>query len=263
MRAEARRPVKYDRPPVVEVACGINFTLERPLKSGHAGLYWSKVAEEFPRCEDAPPIAKIVESADVMATSFQVEILDLPDLRRTWLLNADGTHLIQLQEDRFIYNWKRAHENATYPSYQQVIAGFRKQWELYKAFLSDQGLGTPMPVQLDLTYFNVLTGLPSYFRDHVRVVEDGRFLPEPEAVNWRSQYVLPDASGRLHVQAVTALEPASRKRVIRLDVLARGLPKDMSESGCAAWFDMAHEWITQGFTDLTTPDAHALWGRTA
>ena len=262
MPADARRPVKYDRPPVVEVACGVNFNLERPLKSGHIGLYWAKVADQFPRCEDAIPIAPIVESASP-SSSVQWELFDLPDLRRTWLLNAEGTHLIQLQADRFIYNWKRVQSNATYPSYQQVIAGFKKQWELYKGFLVEHGLGEPTPVQLDLTYFNILTGLPSYFRDHVRVRDEGRFLPEPEAVNWRSQYLLPENAGRLHVSAVTALDTNSGKQVIRLDVLARGLPKDASESGCAAWFDMAHEWITQGFTDLTTPEAHALWGRTA
>ena len=28
------------------------------------------------------------------------------------------------------------------------------------------------------------------------------------------------------------------------------------------WFDTAHEWIVRGFTDLTTDEAHKLWGRT-
>jgi uncharacterized protein (TIGR04255 family) len=206
----------------------------------------------------------VVEAPDGgRGSNIRVELLELPELRRTWLLNAEGTHLIQLQEDRFIFNWKRTEDDAAYPSYQNVIQGFRTQWANYERFLVEQGLGEPTPVQLDLTYFNMLVGLPSYFKDHVRVIAEDRFLPEPEAINWRSQFPLPNGAGRLHVTAISSRHLGSGRTGIRLDLTARGLPKDVSAAGCEAWFTMAHEWITQGFTDLTTPEAHIHWGRTA
>src|SRR5947209_6356975 len=93
-----RVPVRFDRPPVIEVACGVAFRLPKPLKSAHIGLYWSKVAREFPRCDDAPPIPMIVEVGSDSMPAIQIETSSLPPLRRAWLIDAQGTHLLQLQD---------------------------------------------------------------------------------------------------------------------------------------------------------------------
>lgn len=265
MQPAARQPVQFVRPPVMEVACGIAFSLEKPLKSPHVGLYWSAISDEFVRCEDAAPIPGIVESiggSEVSESGVQIEFVGLPPLRRSWLINAAGTHLIQLQEDRFLYNWKRTGDGLEYPSYGAVVAGFRAHWSRFKAFLVSQELGDPTPTQLELTYFNMLPATPGLLRDHVRAAGD-RFLPEPEGVAWRSQYLLPEGAGRLHIAATSARVVSTGLIGIRLDITARGLPKESSSTACERWFDMAHEWITHGFVDVTTPEAHEIWGRTA
>ena len=42
------------------------------------------------------------------------------------------------------------------------------------------------------------------------------------------------------------------------------MPRDAgSGPACDSWFDLAHEWITQGFADVTSPTMHTDWGRTA
>lgn len=260
MSAATTKPVKFQNPPVMEVACAVTFRLDRPLKSGHVGLYWSKVQDEFPRCEDASPIPAMFEAtSNAPAVTYQV--LEMPELRRTWLLNSAGTHLLQLQEDRFIFNWKRTDLDTSYPSYDTVIADFWKQWHQYRHFLIEQGLGSPVVVQLELTYFNVLIGPVHFLRDHRREVAEGRFLPTPEAMNYRLQFVLPDNCGRLHVNAASARQIQTGETALRLDLTARGLPKDASGPSCKDWFDLAHVWITHGFADLTTSEAHQLWER--
>lgn len=261
-----RAPVKFDRPPVVEVACGVSFTLPKPLRTAHIGLYWSRVSGEFPRCDDAQPIAHIVESnvvADSAEIDFRIEHVSLPPMRRAWLINEAGTHLLQLQEDRFLFNWKRVADNSSYPSYQEVVAGFRTQWANYKSFLSDQKLGDPSITQLEMTYFNFLVTPADELRDHVRDRAADRFLPQPETVWMRNSYPLPDGVGRLHVVAQTGRQVGSGTRGLRLELTARGLPKDLSREGCETWFDTAHEWITHGFADVTTREAHHIWGRTS
>lgn len=256
-----RPPVLFKRPPVMEVACAIAFALPKPLKSAHFGLYWSRVRDAFPRCEDAAPVPLIVEStaaADTTAFNLQVEMLNMPELRRTWLLTESGTTLLQLQGDRFMFNWKRTEQDPDYPSYKYVIAEFRKQWSRYKDFLAELDLGSPQPTQLELTYFNMIPG-PRLLRDHKYEAADSRFLSEPEAINLRAQYPFPEGAGRLHVAAASARHVSTGKVGVRLDLNARGLPKDQSAAACDAWFDMAHYWITQGFADITTPEAHAEW----
>lgn len=266
MKKDGLVPVQFDRPPVIEVACGVAFTLPKPLKSAHIGLYWSRIRSEFPRCDDASPIAMILEgqgTPDSIDFSVQVEPVALPPLRRAWLINAAGTHLLQLQEDRFLFNWKRTGENSSYPSYKEVAAGFREQWSRYKEFLALEGLGTPTPVQLEMTYFNFWPSGTAWLRDYQRDETQARFLEAPAAVDWKVVHNLPDSRGRLHISAASARLAASNEKGVRLDLTARGLPKDSSDRSCEQWFDLAHEWITQGFADITTGEAHKAWGRTS
>ena len=266
MQNDGRVPVRFDRPPVIEVACGVAFTLPKPLKTAHIGLYWSRVIGEFPRCDDAAPITMIVEgigTPDSTDFSVQVESVALHPIRRAWLINAEGTHLLQLQEDRFLFNWKRTGDKSSYPSYNEVVAGFREQWSRYKEFLALEGLGTPTPAQLEMTYFNFWPGGTAWLRDYQRDEAQNRFLEPPDAISWKVVHNLPDSCGRLHIGAASARHAASNGKGIRLDLTARGLPKDPSDASCEQWFDLAHEWITQGFADITTGEAHKAWGRTA
>jgi uncharacterized protein (TIGR04255 family) len=266
MQKDGRVPVKFGRPPVMEVVCGIAFALpQQQLKSAHIGLYWSRVRDEFPRTDDAAPLAMIVEGQGVPESTdynLQLEHVLLPPMRRAWLINADGTHLIQLQDDRFLFNWKQVQESNTYPSYEKVVHGFREHWSKYKAFLVEQGCGEPIPTQLEMTYFNFISG-PEQLRDYGRNPAEDRFLSQADAVNWKTLHSLPDSCGRLHVSAATARHVKSGEIGVRLDLTARGTPREATESGCKTWFDLAHEWITHGFADITTPEAHKIWGRTA
>lgn len=266
MQTDGRVPVKFGQPPVIEVACGVAFTLPKPLKTAHIGKYWARVSSEFPRCEDAIPLSTVVEGEGPVESTelnLQIEQATLPPIRRAWLINAEGTNLLQLQEDRFLFNWKRTDKSSAYPSYRQVVADFRRQWYRYKEFLASEGLGVPATAQLELTYFNYRPGAFDFLRDLQRSEGQERFLNAPEAVTWKVAYNLPDGNGRLHIAAMNARNAVTGEKGVRLDLTARGLPKDHSDEGCEQWFDLAHHWITHSFADITTPEAHQAWERTA
>ena len=263
-----RARVRFDRPPVVEVVCGVLFSTPKPLRGAHIGVYWQSVQKDFPRVEEVVPIAPTIERPDpFMPPEF--ELTPLPPLRRTWLLSEDGRNLIQVQGDRFLFNWKKADEGDPYPGYDIVIERFNLHLAGFIKFLRRVKIGVPAYRQFELTYVNHIDrthGLEAVTEgevlvDHRRRSARGRFLPEPEGYNWVSVYPLPDKTGRLHVVAQTARSQTG-ERLMRLDLTARGLPTDASESGRISWFDMAHEWITQGFADATLPELHPIWGRT-
>lgn len=266
MKDKRLTPVQFTTPPVVEVVCGVSFALPKPLKTAHIGRYWALVANEFPRCDEAAPLALIVEGESSSDADGRVliEETELPPLRRSWLINEAGTNIIQLQDDRFLFNWKRENSDIGYPSYQEVIGDFRKRWDHFNRFLV-QWTGEPRVTQLEMTYWNFLDNDESVLRDYVRDVssEGDRFLPPPMVSSWRSTYVLPEGDGRLHIAAGSARHTKTGQRGIRLELTARGLPNDTSPVGCASWFDRAHDWITHGFADVTTKRAHEIWGRTA
>lgn len=274
MSEHARVPVRFDHPPVVEVVFGLTFSLNRPLQSAHFGSFWEKVRRDFPVVDDASPIQAIFETPESGAVSpdFKVQVFDMPPLRRVWFAAKDGRQLIQLQADRFFYNWKRVEDSDNYPGFEKIFSTFLKQADVFAEFLREMELGSPKYSQLELIYTNLIgqsNGLnvatPSRLLvDHIHQDTADRFLPQPESFNWNSIYSLPDRLGRLYINAQTARRTSSSEHVVRLDAIARGLPTDNSAPGRAAWFRLAHEWITQGFADATvTSVQNEAWGRTA
>jgi uncharacterized protein (TIGR04255 family) len=264
-----RAPVKFDKPPVVEVACGVLFVSPGPISTAHIGAFWNRVKSSFPRVEDAPPLSQIVEQAGQLVTEF--EWSELPPMRRTWMLSANGSSLIQIQQDRFLFNWKRTLDQDVYPSYDSVIADFERYFSEFMTFLEETGVSRPTCRQYDLTYINFVpaslgldkVGPTKILVDHRRAQVANRFLPEPEAFNWTSSYSLPEGMGRLHVSAQSAISHTTAERAVRLDMVARGMPKEDSAQAMRKWFDLAHEWITQGFADSTSEELQTdFWKRT-
>ncbi|RQR29099.1 TIGR04255 family protein [Burkholderia sp. Bp9143] len=268
-----RAPVKFVRPPVFEVACGIHFSSERPLVTAHIGAYWERVRDAYPKAEDAAPLQSVVEQPGLGAMSV-FEFSNLPPLRRAWLFSADRRNLIQLQQDRFIFNWKRESAGDSYPSYAVVIEQFETQLSDFIVFCNEIGVGGLTIRQFELAYVNHISasnGLgaaataDTILVDHLRSTSAERFLPEPEGFNWATSYALPRDLGRLHITAQSASQLPTQERFVRLDLTARGISTDLSATGRREWFDVAHEWITHGFADVTTPAIHVAeyWGRTS
>ena len=95
----------------------------------------------------------------------------------------------------------------------------------------------------------------------IRTIED-RFLPEPEGINWRTSFLLPDETGRLHVTIRHAQLRDSGIPLILLDLTVRGMGNNKSLEGMAEWFNLAREWIVQGFSDLTGENVQKnIWRR--
>jgi uncharacterized protein (TIGR04255 family) len=264
-----RPPVNFRKPPVVEVVCGVLFDVPQPLRAAHVGLFWSTVRDQFPATEDASVVLPMTERDAGPQIGDIPTAGDLQPLRRSWLVSADGRNLIQLQADRFLFNWKRASDEDNYPSYESVIAGFDRHLPAFRQFLIDQQIGEMTITQCELTYVNHIgdaNGLKvlerqELFPDHRAEPRKDRFLPPPDAFNWLSSYRLPNERGRLHVRAQVARKTATLERIVQLDITARGAPTNSSPNALREWFDLGHEWITHGFADFTDSKLHQIWER--
>ena len=219
--------VDYERPPVVEVVCGVNFRTEVPFRIAYIGLFWEQVKESFPDLAEADPIVR----PNVEGSIDRPEALMIP---RSWFVSADGLSLIQLQRDRFLFNWKREDESTIYPSYTEVMRLFEEQYGKFLSFLGTLKLGDFELLEYELTYINHISeenGLGEVDRDqvltdHRHEFEADRFLTPPNAYQWQSRYPLPDDFGHLYVTTQTAARSTDNKPLIRLDLSARGLPPE-------------------------------------
>jgi hypothetical protein len=73
---------------------------------------------------------------------------------RCWFLNDAGTELIQVQQDRFIHNWRKVGEKDEYPRYPHIRATFKKELTTFCELLDSEKLGEFTPNQCEVTSVN-------------------------------------------------------------------------------------------------------------
>ncbi len=258
----------YDKPPVTEVVFGVQFKKLETLKTPHIGFLWERFGrKKYPECQEMPPLNHILETQERSAPqSPTIETFTKPPLPRIFFVNATKNHLIQVQQDRFHQNWRKLKSDDTYPRYASLYPKFTKSWGAFAGFIRELNLGDLELDQYELTYVNHiprgegwsnLSDIENVFPEF-QCKTNGRFLPEPENVFWRKIYLLPNDKGRLYVSLRLAVSHELKERIMILDLTARGFYAEEMD----AWFEIAHEWIVRGFTDLTSGNIQkSLWKR--
>ena len=238
----------YKNPPVIEVACGISFETIEKFRGQHLGLFWQKVRNKFPLCEHAPRLG------------FNPQRLDFENyLPRMWFINEAQNMLIQLQDDKFFLNWRRMQQEEAYPRYNRIIKAFETNLGIFQKFLEEEKLESVNPKKCELTYINhipqsegweSLGDINEVFRDFTWSSNE-RFLPLPAGLGGQVSFLLDNGKGHLKVTLQDGARKIDKHPILILQLTASGLGADKSMDAVWEWFEVAHEWIVCGFTDLT------------
>ena len=261
---------EFERPPVIEVVCGVLFKSLENMLAPHLGVLWERFKAKYPTCQEVPPLAPAIEKYDDSA-GVELTISDKPPLPRVWFVHESETGIIQVQRDRFLHNWKKVRPEDEYPRYTNVIELFRTHLSTFDSFITDVGLGSVEPLQYELTYVNHIPqgeGFDSLDRigctlpDFGWRTNDKRFLPMPDRLNWRTSFALPNKAGRLHATIRNGVRNEDGKPLLLFELTARGFGKDRSRAEMWEWFDLGHKWIVRAFADLTDEDVQCdVWKR--
>src|SRR5262245_53751366 len=155
MATSSRALPDFAAPPVVEVALGLQFDPPIGLTSAVLGRIWELYKSRFPRTEDQPPLPSVLEAADVRAPQpTRLRLMGVPPLPRCWFLNASQSELIQIQDDKFIRNWRKTGEADQYPRYERIRDAFKADYKVFADFVVGSGLGSLQPTQCEVTYVN-------------------------------------------------------------------------------------------------------------
>lgn len=262
----------YKNPPVIEVVYGMQFE-PLGLQCPTVGLFWQTVRQDYPSFVENPPLVPIIEKFDLdKRTEPRIELTARLPLPRLWFVDRAENWLIQLQDDRFLYNWKKVKDRDAYPRYEFVSRKFFEAWDRFQAFCQSEGLPLPSVNQLELTYINHIrvADVQTYVEEASSIFPDMRwrenheFLPSPEALAWKTSFLFPDRQGRLHISMRHAIRRKDQKPVLLLELTARGMPAIKERGSLRGWFAMAREWIVRGFADLTDKQVQKeQWGRKA
>ena len=261
----------FRKPPVVEVAIAAQFDGIPGLTGPHMGLLWQRFRGTFPTLQLHPTLDPRFERSGPdlgKKLTFALETVPTP---RVWFIGSNEEHLVQVQQDRFVFNWRRTHDQ-DYPRYEHVKASFEKNFGLFQEYLADEQLGEPRLNQWELTYVNRIPAGDGWHR-HGQLASvvpllgrttEGGFLPEPEDIALRVRYRISpedEAVSRLYVEANPGFDAASGKSVIGLTLTARGGLARAVDGLLGSRLDLGREWIVRGFAEVTSKTMHRHWGR--
>lgn len=279
MRPRPKGLPDYGDPPVGEVVLSAQFQPLPKLQITHLGLYWALVRELFPTTQMHGPVEPAFESFDQQTASpgLSVRISLAPtQFPRVWLVSSDGTELLQIQQDRFILNWRKVRPTDVYPRYEHIRERFETHFRGYQEFLlKEKVIGAPLESnQVEVTYLNQIQSgrvwtNHSELHKVLRVyqpIATNNVLGDPESVFFRSVTPLLFAddskpTARMHVEVNPANAISDRSPLILVSFLVRGAPRAQDIAGVVQFMDFARDKIVRTFDLITTPDMHAVWGK--
>jgi len=277
-----RRPdnlPQWERPPVDEVAISIQFNDIPGLKIVHYGQFGERLSKVgLVQHEDKGPINPTFEvfGKRVAPVQFQFQAVDIP-LPRVWYLSNDKHRLVQVQPDRFVYNWRKVEGEGVYPGLNDVLPEFVIRCQSFQDFLTEQGLPQLSINQCELSYFNILgveehetyhhafARIFSFWSDEANTnpLNDGSSL-EQDAGNIALTHILRGNDGSPLARIHTHVQAAERsnKRVIRLSLVFRGPWTQPVGTPLLEFFALGREAIVRLFDSMITEQMHREWGRT-
>lgn len=263
---------EFERPPVVEVALGVQFEPVPKLDGSWIARFWLEHARaRFPEWIEAPALPPAIEWFGIpgqpRGVMFRLGQSALAN--RAVFQDASHTGLLQLQQDRFVRNWRKVGKGEAYPRYESIRASFASEVSQLRQFLTQHQLGELIPNQCEVTYVNhiavddvnKLGQIETLFAPWSGKFSDG-WLSTPETVEVASHHRIVIEGvpvGRLHI----ALQPGygGTEAMFVLTLTARGRPSGPMDTDVLAFLDVGREQIVRGFTSMTSTEMHAKWGR--
>ena len=256
----------FAQPPVAEVALSIQFAEPIPIEILDVAVVRDAFGDRYPVVQVKAPITEIEPNFDPLR--LDVQLVDEVPLPLFWFLNDDNTELVQFQADRLTINWRRV-GNEPYPRYAEAVRPMAVDaWTRLSRALGKLGLDEPKMGAAEMVYLNPITAGPGWgqgneLRD-LLACWSGKFsddfLPAPDDVRMNLRFTLPDEAGRLLISLQPTRSNTAREPSYMLQLVVRGRV-DGNHAAAMTFFDLAREWIVRGFTSVTTPEMHALWGR--
>jgi len=257
-----QRLPSFRKPPVIETALSVQFQPLKGMSNAYLGLFWQRVRETYPKLQDAAPIEPQIErfGSDVPRARFpQLRIAAAHPAARLRMSSEDGHQMLQLQNGRLIFNWRRLDGGQEYPRWTTVEPQFRDAVRELSAFAKDEKLGTIEPNQWEVTYVNHLI----HGREWQSQADWPEVLPgiigaadavssgSLESMGFHTRYTLGEDAGRLHIELTHGFDGPDEDadELLVLQLTSRGGVDDSRD--LTAGMRLGREAIVRSFAEIT------------
>jgi uncharacterized protein (TIGR04255 family) len=264
----------FKHPPIDEVVLSVQFASLENFRSAHAGLFWRSIRAKYPSVTEQPALPPAFETFGTPPVSNVplVQFHPAPVVPRFWFEKPGDPSLLQVQQDRIIHNWRKREGQPIYPRYEAIRRAFESEIGAFSKFLKSEQLGELRPNQCEVTYINIIE-MPDRSNPHLRL---GDVTPlwssrtsEPisgefEVAGLQARFTLADEGkhwGRLYLNFQPAMRQTDFAPVIRLEITARGKPKEETISEALLLLDQERLAVVRTFAAVTTSEMHKVWGR--
>jgi uncharacterized protein (TIGR04255 family) len=242
--------VTFERPPLNEVSFGLFFAPIADLRTSHYGAFWSRLRPDFNETADKPIVGN--------PAGFQfVEWFPLP---RVWFVHKDKEQLLQLQPNRFYFNWRRALTTTPYPRFERLEPLFCGHLETFKAFLREEALGTPEITGVELVYVNhiykgegwgEISEVGEVFPDLSWRTRATKVMDE-KGFAWHGSFRTPTVRLEADIKSASTKEGEQKREMFLFELRALSRKVPQTPDAIREWFQAANATIVAAFRDLTS-----------
>jgi hypothetical protein len=258
----------FDRPPVWSVEVGAVFDVPVTLTSGHLGLFWDRLGvARYPLVEEYNARPVEVESFPRGSEFPNLDIAFADRPRPLLIVFSDPVRNLRvaLQAGRIQVRWQRVSAADSYPRFEVPRDQFSETITLWAEFLASHGMGDLRVRQGEVAYHNHIPRTEGWttvseLAALVKVAKPAsERLGDLEDFHYADSYEVEAGGhkGRLRTTLFSGeLEPEEHDAT--LSVAIRG---PASTENIVDYLNFGHAAATAAFVDVTTADAHKLWGR--
>ena len=249
----------------METVLGVQFPALAGFRMCHFGQY-GETLDDYKVGEDKARLAEIIERFPPLPTIARPQLMFAsgPPPQRVWYPSESGSELIQLQPDRFLFNWRRREANDSYQEYARSFPKFLEKFDGFQVFCKKYGLGKPKPNLCEVTYVNhiepkdgesaielfgeLFTGLSWESADGQTRI--------PENATFNRVYVIKHDEkkvGRLYAEATIAFQQGDKedRGFVLLKMTGRVIPPSDDRDGLSQSLQIAHDQVVCGFANIT------------
>ena len=263
--------LKFEHPPIAEIALSVHFEPLGRLLAPHLGRVWQEFKKDrFVLITEQPPVNPTIENFPHPVEKAKVRVGNVPDLARIWFIHEDNSRILQVQRDRFTFNWRKIEGGQKYPGFLAIFESFEGFYNRFCDTITDLGIGAVKPLQYELIYINqlmqgdgwrTLDDIGQIYNIFVGSEQSSLFWSGVESMVLRTSFPIADLHGRLHLGIGNRVKAPEQKHMLQTDFTARGFPENM-EYSIEAWFKLAHDQIRDKFANVFTEDIQIrIWGR--
>lgn len=266
-----QKKLDFARPPVDEVVLSVLFKPLDRLLMPHFGEIWHEFKRNgFVHIMEQPPVPPAVEKFPNSIEGPRLHIDNRPNLARIWFIHEDDNQIIQVQRDRFTFNWRKTELAPRYPGFSTIFEDFERFYSRFGEIIKNLEVGAITSLQYELTYIDqlfhgdgweTLDDIGKIYNLFTDFQQSNSFWLGAESMILRTSFPVEDLRGRLHLTISNRVKMPEQRRTLQTDFTMRGFPEN-AEYTMITWFKAARDRIREKFSSMFTENIQTqIWGR--